>query len=161
VDLRAALADPRPAPMVLLEDPRTMGNMGACVRVAAAADASGVLTTGDNDPWHPDALRGAAGLHFALPVSRLDGLPECDRPLVAVDPEGEQLAPGAISPRAILAFGTERHGLSEELLQRADARLAIPMRAGVSSLNLATAVAAVLFSAAFEPLRPAARILGR
>ena len=35
-----------------------MGNMGACVRVAAAADAAGVLTTGGNDPWHPDALRG-------------------------------------------------------------------------------------------------------
>ena len=46
-----------------------MGNMGACVRVAAAADAAGVLTTGGNDPWHPDALRGAAGLHFALPVA--------------------------------------------------------------------------------------------
>jgi tRNA G18 (ribose-2'-O)-methylase SpoU len=32
------------------------------------------------------------------------------------------------------------------LLERADARLAIPMREGVSSLNLATAVAAVLFA---------------
>jgi len=32
------------------------------------------------------------------------------------------------------------------LLERADARLAIPMREGVSSLNLATTVSAVLFS---------------
>ena len=61
--------------VVLLEDPRTMGNMGACVRVAAAADAAAVLTTGDNDPWHPDALRGAAGLHFALPVAGVEALP--------------------------------------------------------------------------------------
>ena len=52
-----------------------MGNMGACVRVAAAADAAGVLTTGDNDPWHPDALRGAAGLHYALPVAGDRGAP--------------------------------------------------------------------------------------
>jgi TrmH family RNA methyltransferase len=146
VDLVRTLADNRPAPLVLLEDPRTMGNMGACVRVAAAADAAGVLTTGDNDPWHPEALRGAAGLHFALPVAQLEKLPEGDRPLVAIDPEGEALGLASISPRAILAFGTERYGLSEELLERADARLAIPMRAGVSSLNLATAVAAVLFS---------------
>jgi TrmH family RNA methyltransferase len=146
IDLTGTLADPRPAPLVLLEDPRTMGNMGACVRVAAAADAAGVLSTGDNDPWHPEALRGAAGLHFALPVAHLDRLPEGDRPLVAVDPEGEPLDRAELSPRAILAFGTERYGLSEELLDRADARLAIPMRAGVSSLNLATAVAAVLFS---------------
>jgi RNA methyltransferase, TrmH family len=148
VDLAALLADPRPAPLVLLEDPRTLGNMGACVRVAAAADAAGVLSTGGNDPWHPDALRGAAGLHYALPVATIDSLPASgDRPLVAIDPGGEELRPAELSPRAILAFGTERYGLSEALLERADARLGIPMREGVSSLNLATSVAAVLFSA--------------
>ncbi len=145
-DLAAVLADPRPEPLVLLEDPRTMGNMGACVRVAAAADAAGVLTTGPNDPWHPDALRAAAGLHFALPVVGVGKLPSSERPLVAIDPGGEDLMPAALPPRAILAFGTERYGLSDELLAVADARLGIPMRAGVSSLNLATAVAAVLFA---------------
>ncbi|HUC08140.1 MAG TPA: TrmH family RNA methyltransferase, partial [Solirubrobacterales bacterium] len=146
VDVGVVLESERLAPVVLLEDPRTMGNMGACVRVAAAADAAAVLTTGSNDPWHPEALRGAAGLHFALPVARIDALPGTDRPLIAIDPEGEQLGEGELDPRAILAFGTERYGLSEELLAQADARLAIPMRGGVSSLNLATAVAAVLFS---------------
>jgi TrmH family RNA methyltransferase len=146
VDPLAALSDPRPAPLVLLEDPRTMGNMGACVRVAAAADAAGVLSTGDNDPWHPDALRGAAGLQFALPVARGEEVDPGDRPLVAIDPEGEPLDRVELDARAVLAFGTERYGLSRPLLDRADARLAIPMRAGVSSLNLATAVAAVLFS---------------
>ena len=146
VDLDAVLADGRAAPVVLLEDPRSMGNMGACVRVAAAADAAAVLTTGSNDPWHPEALRGAAGLHFALPVAPLAELPASDRPLVAIDPEGEATGLHELSPRAILAFGTERYGLSAELLERADQRLAIPMRAGVSSLNLATAVAAVLFA---------------
>lgn len=152
IDLAAVFAAPRPEPIVLLEDPRTMGNMGACVRVAAAADATAVLTTGPNDPWHPDAVRGAAGLHFALPVAALATYSRMERetrqrPLVAIDPGGEDLRPGALPPRAILAFGTERYGLSEELLARADARLRIPMRTGVSSLNLATAVAAVLFGA--------------
>jgi RNA methyltransferase, TrmH family len=146
VDLAALLAERRAAPLVLLEDPRTMGNMGACVRVAAAADAAGVLTTGPNDPWHPDALRGAAGLHFALPVAGVEELPASDRPLVAIDPGGEDLRPAELPPRAILAFGTERYGLSEALLSRADLRLGIPMRVGVSSLNLATAVSAVLFA---------------
>lgn len=161
IDLAAVLAAAGPAPVVLLEDPRTMGNMGACVRVAAAAGAAGVLTTGPNDPWHPDALRGAAGLHFALPVvalaaysrmagkmrqGQLDELAVGDRPLIAIDPGGEDLHPAELPRRAILAFGTERYGLSEALLERADARLGIPMRAGVSSLNLATAVAAVLFA---------------
>jgi TrmH family RNA methyltransferase len=146
VDVPIVLAEQRPAPVVLLEDPRSMGNMGACVRVAAAADATAVLTTGSNDPWHPEALRGAAGLHFALPVARIESLPERDRPLIAIDPEGGRLGEKDLDPRSILAFGTERYGLSEALLERADARLAIPMRAGVSSLNLATTVSAVLFS---------------
>jgi RNA methyltransferase, TrmH family len=146
VDLPAVLADPRPAPVVLLERPKNMGNIGACVRVAAAADAAAVLTTGENDPWYPDAVRGAAGLHFALPVTSIEALPASDRALLAIDPEGEDLRPGGLPERAVLAFGTERHGLSAELLERADARVAIPMRAGVSSLNLATSVAVTLFA---------------
>ncbi len=145
VDLAAALADPVAAPAVLLEDPRNMGNIGACVRVAAAAGAAALLTTGENDPWHPDAVRGAAGLQFALPVAAVESLPASDRPLLAIDPDGEELAPELVPPRAVLAFGTERHGLSAEVARRAEARLAIPMREGVSSLNLATSVAIVLF----------------
>jgi TrmH family RNA methyltransferase len=135
--------------VVLLEDPRDLGNMGACVRVAAAADAAGVLSTGSHDPWHPDALRGAAGLHYAVAVARLEqleALGAIDRPLLAVDPEGEPLDPTNLPPRAVLAFGTERYGLSAELTARADAQISIPMRPGVSSLNLATSVAAVLFA---------------
>jgi TrmH family RNA methyltransferase len=156
-DPAAVLADPRPLPVVLLEDPRDLGNMGACVRVAAAADVAGVLTSGSHDPWHPDALRGAAGLHYALPVARLERLPPLDRPLLAVDPEGELLDPSDLPPRAVLAFGTERYGLSDELATRADTRISIPMRPGVSSLNLATSVAAVLFAwrLSARPVAPA------
>jgi RNA methyltransferase, TrmH family len=141
-------------PVVLLEDPRDLGNMGACVRVAAAADAAGVLATGSHDPWAPDALRGAAGLHYALPVARLeriDELASAGRPLLALDPEGAPLVPGELPRDAVLAFGTERYGLSEQLLARADARVSIPMREGVSSLNLATSVAAVLFAWRLSP----------
>lgn len=145
VDIAAALADPGPAPAVLLEQPRNMGNIGACIRVAAAAGAAALITTGENDPWHPDAVRGAAGLQFALPVAAVEALPESDRPLLAIDPEGEELAPERLPSRAVFAFGTERHGLSSEVFERADARVSIPMRAGVSSLNLATSVAIALF----------------
>lgn len=132
-------------PVVLLERPTHLGNLGAAVRVAAAAGAAGVVTTGPADPWHPQALRGAAGLQFALPVVRLDALPESPRPIVALDPAGEPLAPGAVPEDAILAFGSERSGLSPTLLARAVRRLAVPMRPGVSSLNLATAVAVTLY----------------
>jgi len=149
IDARATLAAARPAPLVLLENPRDLGNLGACVRVAAAADAAGVFTTGSHDPWHPDAVRGAAGLHYALPVARVepaDAIGAGERPLVALDPGGEELDLARLDPRSVLAFGTERDGLSAGLLARADARARIPMREGVSSLNLATSVAAVLFA---------------
>jgi TrmH family RNA methyltransferase len=148
-DPASMLAGADPEPVILLEDPRDLGNMGACVRVAAAADIAGVLTTGSHDPWHPDALRGAAGLHYALPVARLErleALQGSERPLLALDPEGDPLAPGELPPGALLAFGTERYGLSDELTAQADARISIPMAPGVSSLNLATSVAAVLFA---------------
>jgi TrmH family RNA methyltransferase len=145
VDVVQMLFDSSPRPVVLLENPRNLQNMGACIRVAAAGDAAGVVTTGPQDPWHPDALRGGAGLQFALPVSRIDPIRVGDRPLVAVDPQGEPFDPRHMSPRALLAFGAERYGVSESLLAQAHDRIAIPMRPGVSSLNLATSVAAILF----------------
>jgi TrmH family RNA methyltransferase len=152
----AALRAARSAgPIVLLEDPRDLGNVGAVVRVAAGAGVAGVVTTGMHDPWDPAVLRGSAGLHFALPVGREDDFaatlaadvdPPARRPLLALDPEGDVLDPAALPSDAVLAFGTERHGLSDALLARADARLRLPMRPGVSSLNLATAVSAVVFA---------------
>jgi len=144
VEVEPLLAAGQAAPVVLLEDPRDLGNVGACVRVAAA-----VLTTGSHDPWHPDALRGAAGLHYALPVARLPRLAMLDaaeRPLLGIDPDGDPLIPAELPQRALLAFGSERYGLSHELTAKVDGRLSIPMRPGVSSLNLATSVAAVLFA---------------
>ncbi len=137
------------ASVVLLENPRNPFNIGAAVRVAAAAGASGVLTTGSQDPWHPAAIVSAAGLQFALPVARCNGLPDSPRPLFAIDPQGEPMPWGDVSQNAILAFGTERYGASRELLSRATRRLSIPMTPGVSSLNLATSVAVALYAMKF------------
>lgn len=153
-DAAALLAAPGPAPVVLLDRPNHLGNLGAVVRVAAASGAAAVITTGERDPWHPVAVRGSAGLHFALPVAHLalplahlDGSPPAGRPLVAVDPEGEPLWDTALPPGPVLAFGGERRGLDPALLATAALRVAIPMEPGVSSLNLATAAAVVLFEA--------------
>lgn len=149
VDPARVLAGPGAAPVVFLDRPNHLGNLGAVIRVAAAAGAAGVLTSGDRDPWHPAALRGSAGLHFALPVARVQSLPPGDRPLVAVDPEGVPLPDLLIPARSVLAFGGERHGLSPALRDQARLRVGIPMRPGVSSLNLATAAAVVLFASCY------------
>ena len=140
------LGGPSDLPVVLLENPRNPFNIGAAVRVAAAAGAGGLLVTGPQDPWHPAAIVSAAGLQFALPVARADGIPDGQRPVIAVDPQGEPMPWGGVPPGAILAFGTERHGASRELLTRSVRRLSIPMTPGVSSLNLATSVAVTLYA---------------
>lgn len=134
-------------PVLLLEEPRHLGNLGAAIRVAAAADAGGVLVVGSADPYHPTAVRSAAGLQFALPVASAPELPATSRRLVALDADGVPLTKGHLGDGVILAVGTERGGLSDSLLRRAEIRVGIPMREGVSSLNLATAVAVALYSA--------------
>jgi len=146
VDVTALLDDPAPAPVVLLENPRNLFNIGAAVRASAAAGAAGLLNTGNLDPWKPGALTTGVGLQFAIPVARTEVVPACGRPLVAVDLGGEPLPGFRIPDRALLAFGTERQGLSQDVLDAADFRVSIPMENGVSSLNLATSVAVVLYS---------------
>lgn len=146
VDVTRVVARAGDRPVVLLDRPTHLGNVGAVVRVAAAAGADAVAVRGQSDPWHPTAVRGGAGLQFALPVGRVDELPDGARPLVAVDPEGAPLGTVAVPPGAVLAFGTERGGLAADLRDAADLTVAIPMRPGVSSLNLATAVAVLLYA---------------
>lgn len=140
------LNNPLPAPVVLLENLRNLLNIGAAIRVAAAAGVAGVVTTGTQDPWHPAALIAGAGLQYALPVTRTDTLPTSDRSLVVLDPGGEPLRQGSVPAHAILAFGSERGGLSQQLMDSADRCISIPMCPGVSSLNLASAVAVVLYA---------------
>ncbi|MFF3214748.1 TrmH family RNA methyltransferase [Streptomyces sp. NPDC002886] len=138
-------ARPRTAPIVLLDNPRNLGNVGAVVRLAAGFGATGVVTRGDLDPWHPNVVRAGAGLHYATTVDRveLDGLPP--GPLYALDPEGEDIRALTLPDEALLAFGSERHGISPELRARADHLVSLPMRPQVSSYNLATSVAMTLF----------------
>ena len=132
----------RSSPLVLLDAPRSPGNAGAVVRVAAAAGASGVAFVGTLDPWHPTVVRGSAGLHYALPVLRTT-VEEVRGPVVVLDADGD--AEAALPDDGVLVVGSERGGVGAELRARADIVLALPMRPGVSSLYLATAVAAALY----------------
>ena len=144
---RAALTAPgRQAPVVVLDHPRHLGNVGAVIRVAAGFGATGVITIGELDPWHPAAIRGSAGLHFATAVDRLalGSLP--DGPLYVLDPHGADIRSVAIGDDALLAFGSERQGISPQLRGRATELVGLPMRAGVSSFNLATSVAMAMFA---------------
>lgn len=150
VDVAAMLA--RPARLLVLEEPRHLGNTGAVVRVAAAAGLAGVVVVGALDPWSPTVVRAAAGLHFAVDVVHAPDLEALDallaagtRPLVALDPDGTPLDDVELPVDAAVVLGTERHGLTDALRARAVLRVAIPMQDGVSSLNLATAAAVLAY----------------
>jgi RNA methyltransferase, TrmH family len=136
---------PRTAPVVVLDNPRNLGNAGAVIRLAAGFGATGVITTGTLDPWHPTVVRGGAGLHFATAVERLDVAELPPGPVFALDPEGDDIRGTRLPDDAVLAFGSERTGLSAGLRARADHLVALPMRPQVSSYNLATSVAMTLY----------------
>ena len=174
-------------PTILLDDPRNSKNLGAVVRVGAAASAAGLLVNGQVDVCDPMAVRGAAGLQWALPFwASSTLLPELDEALppsqphvtgvptrhnavklrheafqgertrlIGLDADGEPLDPTIPGP-IIFAFGSERTGLSEAVRGRCDAICSLPMAPGVSSLNLATAVSAVLYVTRFARARAAA-----
>lgn len=131
---------------VVLFEPRHAGNAGAVIRVAAAAGASAVLVTGPMNVWATPVVRAAAGLHYALEVANVQWPLDLSRPVIAFDPDEGDTDHWSIPENALLIFGGERDGLPPEVLSSADRTLRIPMRNGVSSLNLATSVAVALYS---------------
>ncbi|MFF3512361.1 TrmH family RNA methyltransferase [Streptomyces sp. NPDC002573] len=143
--LEALRRMPRTAPVIVLDNPRNLGNAGAVIRLAAGFGATGVVTTGTLDPWHPTVVRGGAGLHFATAVERLSVAELPPGPVFALDPEGDDIRALKLPDDAVLAFGSERTGLSADLRARADHLVSLPMRPQVSSYNLATSVAMTLY----------------
>lgn len=143
-DIGAVLAQ-HAKPVVHLERPRHPGNVGAVIRVAAAADA-GAVTVWGQDPWSPVAIRSATGLQFALPVAHMELSSACGRPIVALDVDAEPLSTASLPPDSLLVVGGERHGLPAWVRDAAHRRVSLPMKPGVSSVNLATALSAVLYA---------------
>ncbi|MEZ5863553.1 MAG: TrmH family RNA methyltransferase [Geminicoccaceae bacterium] len=137
---------PRSRPSDRRARPTAPSGQSRCRRARCRGGrAAAVWTLGGVDPWSAAAIRGSAGLHMALPVEALDRMPATERPMIALADDGDPLAPGTLPRDAVLLFGSERDGLSLQLRRSATRTVGIPMRPGVSSLNLATAVAVVLY----------------
>lgn len=134
------------------------GNVGAVLRAAEAAGATGAyLTTGTADPFSWKALRGAMGSAFRLPIvrgvdpehvlTRLRG--RGVRTLAAVAKGGQRYDAVDLRRPMALLLGPEAGGLDAGLAARADGRITIPMAGGgAESLNVAVAAGVLLFEAA-------------
>lgn len=143
--------------VVVMHRANNPSNVGAGLRVAEAAGATGViLTKGSTDPLSSKSLRGSMGSAFRLALWMGPTLEEAlgwcavrglgsvamaaDAPLLHTELDWT-------TPRAVV-LGPEAGGLSAEELRTTGAALRIPMRVPVESLNLATALAVVLYEAA-------------
>jgi RNA methyltransferase, TrmH family len=152
----AALFSPRALLLVAVgvQDP---GNVGALLRAAEGAGASGaVLTAGCADPFSWKALRGSMGSAFRLPHVKLrtaaaavEKARAASLRLVGAAGRAGTAYDAADLARPLALFvGAEGAGLPPDVQAAMDEQVAIPMASPVESLNVAVAAGVLLFEAA-------------
>ncbi len=153
-----------PALIVVAADIADPGNAGTLIRLADAMGAAAVIFAGDAvDPFNGKCVRSSAGSIFAVPIlgetdtaGLIDRLRAAGLQVLATALDGDvtldDAQPMLAAPTAWI-FGSEAHGLAEEVAMRADHRIVIPMSGGVDSLNVAAAAAICLYQSAREQRR--------
>jgi tRNA G18 (ribose-2'-O)-methylase SpoU len=139
--------------VAVLEDVNNHTNLGAIFRGAAALGVDAVLLSPScADPLYRRSVRVSMGEVFAVPYARLEPWPaalaqvrEAGFTVLAMTPSAGAVALHRLAPaardRPALLLGAEGAGLSRAALAASDLRVAIPMRRGVDSLNVAAAAA--------------------
>lgn len=132
------------------------GNLGALLRAAEAAGASGLVALrGGADAFRDKAVRGAAGSTFRLPVrssvAAEDALAFVTKHrlrLYVADGDGEtDFLDADLRGPSALVVGGEGEGIPSVLAAAAHARLRVPMQGAVESLNVAVAAGVILYEA--------------
>ncbi len=167
--------DAGPRLIAVLCQVRDPGNAGTVLRAADAAGADAVILTGSSvDIYNPKAVRSTAGSLFHLPVvlgaDAAEVVAACHARgigVLAADGYGDlnldtlqdqnaarrrgvtgvESAYALESPTVWL-FGNEAQGLSDEELDLADHRVAVPVYGTAESLNLGTAATVCLYASA-------------
>jgi len=143
--------------VVVLHQLNNPVNVGAILRSAEAAGATGVITTcNTSDPFSPKSLRGAMGSAFRLPIwsgPTFEEMTEWSRrrgvTLICADVEaGTPYTEIDWTEACALLLGPESTGFTDEELRTADRRVSIPMKGDVESLNVSVAAGIILFEAA-------------
>jgi len=158
VPLAAALAK-NPRLVAVAAEIRDPGNAGTVLRTADAAGAGAVVFAGDAvDPYNGKCVRASAGSLFNVDVVRtplavVDDLRDFGLQVLATTGYGdtdldELLDDGTLAAPTAWLFGSEAHGLPEDLLKAADKRVRVPIYGAAESLNLAAAAAVCLYASA-------------
>ncbi len=151
-----SLTSPLPERMIYLERIADPGNFGTILRTALWFGWPLVLLSPDSlDPYQPKAIRASAGAIARVRIvedvslQTLEDLKnQSGYRFVGTRVQGGKALP-KFTPRAgskyILAFGSEAHGLSQEILRLCSEHLTIPKAGYGESLNLAIAVSLFLY----------------
>ncbi|MBA3439494.1 MAG: RNA methyltransferase [Pyrinomonadaceae bacterium] len=132
-------------------------NAGAMLRVGEAAGATGAISTEmTTDLFSPKALRGAMGSSFRLPLwtraQFTEVLTWCAQQNITTVSTGLRATRKHTeidwTRPAALIVGAEGSGLEPSEMAATNQAIRIPMRPPVESLNVATALAIVLYEAA-------------
>ncbi|MEM6453960.1 MAG: RNA methyltransferase [Acidobacteriota bacterium] len=144
-----------PTMRVLVEDVQDPRNLGALLRVCEGAGVGEVVIRDRGAaPITPTVVKASAGATAWLPIRRA---PNSARIIEQHKEEGYWVygaAAGGAPPWSydltgpvLLCFGGEAEGLRARTRSLCDGLIGLPMRGRVDALNLATAVAAVLYDA--------------
>jgi TrmH family RNA methyltransferase len=132
-------------------------NVGAILRTAEAAGATGAITTRNtSDPFSPKSLRGAMGSAFRLPIwsgpSFADVVEWCQKRGIVIACADAEATTGYTdvdwTKASALLLGPESTGFTAEELMDADLKVKIPMKGLAESLNVSVAAGILLFEAA-------------
>ena len=143
--------------MVILHEINNPVNVGAIVRTAEAAGATGIITTANTaDPFSPKALRGAMGSAFRLPVwtgasfgAAVDWCSSRKVRTICADVSGSATYTDLDWRKSsALIVSRESTGLSPDEIATTDETVRIPMHGAAESLNVAVAAAVILYEAA-------------
>jgi RNA methyltransferase, TrmH family len=128
------------------------GNLGTIIRTAEATGVAGIFVVGYADPWDPAAVRATMGSLFSQKLVRCSAREFTDWARsfgVAVigSSPGGLLDYKALRFRwpAVLLIGSERHGLSEHLIEVSDFTVRLPMVGRCDSINAAVAAGVLLY----------------
>ena len=141
--------------IVVLESVEKPGNLGAILRTADAAQADAVVVCDPLcDVYNPNAIRSSVGCLFTTQVAVstseevLAWLQQHGIVAYAAELKASQWYHETdMSKACAVVMGTEADGLSDFWLQNADARIKIPMRGKIDSLNVSVSTAVLTFEA--------------
>lgn len=138
--------------VVLLENIRDLGNLGTILRTSVAFGADGVILYGDTaDLYNPKCVRSAVGNLWKIPVvtlkefSELENLFKDFQRIATLPRANTYLKNFKTSDKALVMFGSEADGLSEDLIKFSTDSVKIEMSDDVESLNLSVSCAVVLY----------------